>query len=293
MSIRSMTGYGRAEVDGGRFRISVEFRSVNGRYLDLSFRLPRELQNMEGRLKELIQERMERGRISVTVNWDGALGGRTTVTLDEEVADAYFAGLSQLKERYHLSGPIELSTMASFPEILRFGTQEWDTDELTQLVESAATRALDDLARMKAEEGVLLAVDLRKRAEILRESLARVSARLPVRVEEGASGIRERLGRLLGDREFPQDRLAAEVALLADRLDCTEECVRFGIHVDQFLKYLSEGGAAGRRLNFLLQELGREVNTIGSKANDTLISHEVVLLKEELERIREQVQNVE
>jgi len=116
---------------------------------------------------------------------------------------------------------------------------------------------------------------------------------MPIRVEEGASGIRERLARLLGDREFPQERLAAEVALLADRLDCTEECVRFGIHVDQFLKYLAEGGTAGRRLNFLLQELGREVNTVGSKANDTLVSHEVVLLKEELERIREQVQNVE
>ena len=293
MPIRSMTGYGRALVEDGRLRLAVEIRSVNQRFLDVVFRTPRELQPLEGRFKEIIQEKIERGRVSLVLNGEGLGGARTSITLDEELSDSYFAALSQLKERFHLPGEIQIGTMAGLPELLHFGQPEWALEDVKPLAERAVVQAVDDLVRMKAEEGELLGHDLRRRAESLRDRLGRINTRMPERSLEAARALEERLVRLVGDRDFPPDRLAAEVALLAERLDCTEECVRFGIHVDQFLRYLADGDNPGRRLNFLLQEMGREVNTMASKANDALVSQEAVLMKEELEKMREQVQNVE
>jgi uncharacterized protein (TIGR00255 family) len=291
--LRSMTGYGRAELEEGGTRVEVEMRSVNHRFLDVVFRTPRELQPVETRIKELIQEKIERGRISVSVNLNGAAGSRTSVSLDENLSEGYFTALSQLKERLKLPGTVDLATLAGMPDLFRYTQTSWDLEEISALTLRSAAIAVDDIVRMKAEEGELLALDLHRRADGLRGRLARMTARMPERSDEGARALHERLNRLLGDRDFPQERLAAEVAILAERLDCTEECVRFGIHVEQFLKYLSDGTAPGRRLNFLLQEMGREVNTMAVKANDAIVSQEAVLVKEELEKMREQVQNVE
>lgn len=292
--LRSMTGFGQADAEDGGHRISVEIRSVNHRYLDVVFRTPRELQALEGRLREAVQERMERGRVSVVVDW-APNGGDSAIAirLDESLSDAYFQALQRLRERHGLTGEIEIGTMAALPDLFRPREEAADLETLWSTVRQATARALDDLVRMREEEGVRLAEDLRLRIEVVRASLARIRERLPERLRETTSSLRERLARLLGDREFPEERLAAEVALLADRLDCTEECVRFEIHLDQFLRYLTDQSAVGRRLNFLLQEMGREANTLGSKANDAGIAQEVVTIKEELEKIREQVQNIE
>lgn len=292
--LRSMTGFGQADIAGAGRRISVEIRTVNHRYLDVVFRTPRELQALEGRLREMVQERMERGRVSLVLEWEsGGAGQAGAVRLDEALADAYYQALQGLRERYALDGRIEIGTLAALPDLFRSPAESASLEEVWGAVRETTVRALDDLVRMREEEGARLAQDLRQRVEVLRASLARIRERLPERLRETTSAMRERLNKLLGDREFPEDRLAAEVALLADRLDCTEECVRFEIHLDQFLRYLADDAAVGRRLNFLLQELGREANTLGSKGNDAVIAQEVVVIKEELERIREQVQNIE
>jgi uncharacterized protein (TIGR00255 family) len=288
-----MTGYGRGEIEENGIRVSAEIKSVNNRFLEVAVKLPRFLAPLESDIRGTVQKRLSRGRLFVDISWDEPGGPAETVVLDEAAADVYYKLLQSLKERFGLSGEVDLATFASLPDLLKKEVQEWEPARALPIVGEALGVALDDLVEMKTKEGVALADDLRQRLSLMLTRLEAIEKRAPERVEELRERLAKRLKELNENGEYDEALLTQEVVIFAERTDYTEECVRFKIHCENFIDYLGSGGAVGRKLNFLLQELGREANTIGSKAGDALVSENVVLIKEELEKVREQVQNIE
>jgi uncharacterized protein (TIGR00255 family) len=292
-----MTGYGRGEVVVDGLRLGAEVRSVNHRFCELSARLPRALAAYEAEARKIVQERTQRGKISLVVAWggDGDEGHDPTgsLKLDERTADRYMELLGAMKRKYHLSGDVDIRTLASLPSVFTWTDEGRDSDFYLGLVRDVVTQATDELIRMKETEGEALRKDLEARVEGIRRRVALVRERAPLKVKETIDRFRERIRLLLDGGELPEERIAQEVAILSDRLDATEECVRLEAHCDHFSKLLREEATPGRKLNFLLQEMGREINTIGSKCSDVATVEQVIEVKEELERIREQVQNIE
>ena len=295
--VRSMTGYGRGEALTDGLRLEAEVRSVNHRFCEVSARLPRAFAAFEADARKIIQDHVSRGKLSLVVSWaeNGEDSGEpgATLTLDERAADRYVELLRRVQTKYRLSGEVDLRTFASLPNIFTWQEPGRSTEFYLGLLRDAVEKATRELIRMKETEGEALKRDLVSRAGLVRSRVARIRERAPERVRETHEKMKERVRGLISEIEIPEDRLLMEIALLSDRLDCTEECVRLEAHCDHFLKYLDEESAPGRKLNFLLQEMNREINTIGSKSNDVAIVEQVVEVKEELERIREQVQNIE
>lgn len=292
MPVSSMTGYGRWETRVSGLTLSVEIRAVNHRNLEPSIRLPGPLLTAEQRVRELLQERLDRGRVSLTAELNGR-DGLEILEPDEERIRAYLELAERLKRRYDLPGEVDLNTILRLPDVMARRTREVSPEETLPALEKATEKALDGMVRMRRREGAALAKDMRARIRSMRTALGRVEKRAKGSPGRAVTELRARLDKLLGETPVDEERLASEAALLADKLDTTEEIVRARSHLDQFLLLLREGGPVGRQLNFLLQELNREINTIGSKANDAEIAREVVALKEETERLREQVQNLE
>jgi uncharacterized protein (TIGR00255 family) len=291
--IRSMTGYGAAEIERNGQRLGAEIRSVNHRFCEVSVRAPKAVLLFEDQIRQLIQDRFSRGKFNLTLSWSGAGGEGEVLRLNEAVADRYVALMSQLRERYGLSGDLDLRTLATLPDLFAWEHSAMSDEETWVMVQELVGRACDSMNQMKGREGAALAADLEKRLGILRAQLRHVAERAPLRPGEAKDRMVSRIKPLLDDVEMDPVRIAQEVAMLADRLDCTEECVRLDAHLDQFRHLIEGPELAGRKLNFLLQEMNREANTIGSKANDVEIAHAVIVMKEEIERLREQVQNVE
>ncbi len=292
MAVSSMTGFGRWETRISGLSLTVEIRSVNHRYFETSLRLPGALASFEEEIRGILQSSLDRGRVSVTIEMSGG-DERERYVPDPERVKAYVSLARDLVKKHGLPGGLDVATLLQLPDVLVRRTAEVEGAQLWPHVEKGVRKALREMMQMRRREGRTLAADLRKRLAGIRKGLTRVEKMAARRAPAAARELRRRLEKLLGDVPLNEDRVAQEAAALADRLDCTEEIVRARSHVDQFLRFLSEGGAVGRKLNFLLQELHREVNTVGSKANDAAISREVVLLKEEVERLREQVQNLE
>jgi len=290
-----MTGYGRGEVASEGLRLEAEVRSVNHRFCEVSARLPRAFSPFEGEARKIIQDRVSRGKITLVASWGGDEGAEPAgvLTLDERAADRYMELLRALKRKYDLSGDLDVKTFASLPNLFTWEEPGRSADLYLDLLRRVVSAAVDELIATKETEGAALQRDLSARIDSVRENVATVRRRAPERVRETHEKMKARVRDLLGEIEVPEDRMLQEIALLSDRLDCTEECVRLEAHCDHFLKYLDEEAAPGRKLNFLLQEMNREINTIGSKSNDAAIVERVVQVKEELERIREQVQNIE
>ena len=291
--IRSMTGYGSAEVERDGQRLTAEIRSVNHRFFEVSIRAPKLVSLFEDQIRQVIQERFSRGKIMLSITWSGAGETGEVLKVNELVVDRYVKLLEELRGRYQLDGGLSLETLATLPDVFTWEHTALTDEETWTLIENLVGRACDNMNGMKAREGQALARDLDGRLKIIRDELDKISARAPLRPPEARERLMGRVQSLLGDVEMDPIRIAQEVALMADRLDCTEECVRLAAHIDQFRALIEGGELAGRKLNFLLQEMNREANTIGSKANDVEIAHGVVVIKEELERLREQVQNVE
>ena len=295
--VRSMTGYGRGEVVVDGLRLAAEVRSVNHRFCELSARLPRLFASYEAEARRIVLERTNRGKINLVVTW-GENGEETrepagTLTLDERAADRYAELLKRLQTKYRLSGEVDVKTFAALPGLFVWGDEGRDPEFYLGLLKQVVSKATDDLIRMKETEGAALRKDLDERVDSVRRRVASIRERAPLKVRETAEKFRERIRQLLDGGELPEERLAQEVAILSDRLDSTEECVRLLAHCDHFVKVLGEEATPGRKLNFLLQEMNREINTIGSKSADVAIVEQVVEVKEEIERIREQVQNIE
>jgi len=291
--IRSMTGYGSADLERSGQRLNAEIRSVNHRFCEVSLRAPKLVGLFEDQIRQLIAERFSRGKFSLSITWSGAGESGEVLKVNEAVTDRYVALLDQLRQRYRLDTGLDVRTLATLPDVFTWEHTALSDEETWTLLKAVIEKACDNMNAMKAREGDALAHDLVLRLKLIREQLDHVAARAPLRPVEAKERLEARIKALLDDVEMDPLRIAQEVAFMADRLDCTEECVRLAAHLDQF-RHLAEGPEpAGRKLNFLLQEMNREANTIGSKANDVEIAHAVVIIKEELERLREQVQNVE
>ncbi len=292
-----MTGYGRGEVLADGLRLTAEVRSVNHRFCELSVRLPRALSTLEAEARKLLTERLTRGKISLTVTWGGEgeqqAEPSATLRLDTHAADRYMTLLREVKAKYGLAGDIDVRSFASLPNVFVWEEPGSDADAYVAALRDVVSRATDDMVRMKEMEGETLRNDLEARVDSIRTRVAQIRERAPERLRDARIRLRERVNLLLEEGEIPEERVAQEVAILTDRLDCTEECVRLEAHCAHFRKLLEKESTPGRKLNFLLQEMNREINTIGSKSSDVPIVEQVVEVKEELERIREQVQNIE
>jgi uncharacterized protein (TIGR00255 family) len=291
--IRSMTGYGSAELERSGQRLTAEVRSVNHRFCEVSVRGPKVALAFEDQIRQLIQDRFSRGKFNLTITWMGAGEKGEVLKLNEGVAQRYVDLMAQLKARFGLKGDVDLATVAALPDLFTWEHTAMSDEESWALVRGVVEAACENMILMKDREGDALTRDFEKRLHAIRTQLDKVSERAPLRPVEAKERMVARIKPLLDDVEMDPIRIAQEVALLADRLDCTEECVRLAAHLDQFRHLIEGPELAGRKLNFLLQEMNREANTIGSKANDVEIGHAVIVMKEEIERIREQVQNVE
>lgn len=292
--MRSMTGFGTAAADTAWGRLSVEMRSLNHRFSEVSVRLPRELAPLEERVRAAVQRRVQRGRVEVAIARDGAAPRPRAVRADLTLAREYLAAAADLAAALNLRGEVTLNQVLAFPDVIRLEETREDAGIIWVDLESIVAAALDGLVRMREEEGARLAADARARLERIEGVLAGVGERSRHVVVEFAARLRQRLSELLGEVGVEEDRLVAELALFAERSDITEEMTRLSSHLAAARETVGEGGGAiGRKLEFLLQEMGRETNTIGAKANDLEISRAVITIKSELESLREQVQNIE
>jgi len=291
--IRSMTGFGRRQAPWQDGSVTVEMRSVNHRFLEIACRLPRPLSHLEDSFKKAIQQRCTRGRIDISVTVQGGKGRTGSVNLDQPLAKQYHQALRTLKKSLKLSGSIDLALMAGLRDVVSISDQPTEDPKLAKTVQQLTTKALTDLEDMRTREGKALAEDMRARIQTIRGHQTLIAGRSPLLAPEAFNRMKVRVEKLL-ESEIPDpSRLYQELAVYADRGDITEEIVRLDSHMIQFEQTLNRTESVGKTLDFLLQEIGREVNTIGSKANDADIAGHVVQMKAELERIREQVQNVE
>ncbi len=293
--IRSMTGYGRAEsiIMGRKFVI--EMKSVNHRYLEVSLRLPGMLLFLEPEIKKRIGERFIRGRIEAAVRVDanGTDEGVGRFTLNVPLARNYHALLSQLKDELHLDDAITLATMAGFRDLFVPAESLQDPALLWDGLAGVLEQAIRMLTEMRTREGESLERDLTARLGLVTGSLEEIAAKAPQVVVEYQRRLGDRIRELTGAVMIDDARLLQEVAIMAERSDITEEIVRFRSHIAQFTDLLRVGDGTGRKIDFLIQEMGREVNTIGSKSSDVEISRNVIEIKSELAKLREQVQNIE
>jgi uncharacterized protein (TIGR00255 family) len=291
--IKSMTGFGRRQgvwLDG---TVTIEVRSVNHRFLEASIRLPKAMGNLEDSFKKAVQEHCARGRVEMTVLLQAGRGSARSLQLDAGLAKQYYQTLRSLQRTLKLGGTIDIGLLAGFRDIIVLSDQPVDDPKLAKLVERLGLQALQDLAKMRKKEGALLAHDLLTRLKLIGELKMQVAERAPAVAQESFGRMKERIKKLLNGDMLDIHRLHQELALYADRCDITEELVRLDAHMIQFQQTVHSVQPVGKTLDFLLQEMGREINTIGSKANDAAIAAAVVQMKAELERLREQVQNVE
>lgn len=288
-----MTGYGRAEGSYKGRPLAVELRSVNHRYCDVVVRLPKLLTPLEETLKKKVQDRFSRGHIELSINFNGGANAPKQFKLDLESAEAYHRILKKLKGALHLSGEIDVALMSHFREIIAVSEPAEDLAPLARFVDRMLERSVRSLEKMRGEEGKALSEDLVSHLDEMDRMLGLIKQQEKKAVHAYHERLQKRVSELTQGIAIDPARLAQEVAILVDRSDISEETARLKTHLEQFRKMLQKEEAVGRALEFLLQEMNREVNTIGSKANEVAISMQVVSMKSELEKIREQVQNIE
>ncbi len=289
-----MTGYGKGEASSSGFRIKVELKSVNNRYLDITVKLPRYLIYLEESIKKLIKEKLGRGKVDVFINLDFESISSLEVKVDIPLAMNFKNALSDLKDQLQIEDSIRLSNILSIPDVIRTEKRDLDEASVWQTLRSAIDSALSQIVVMRESEGQQLKLDMLEKLGKIEEITSEVKIRSPLVVEEYRRKLNERIAALLEEPAIiDQDRLAMEVAIYADKSSIDEELTRMNSHIAQFRSIIEEDGAVGRKLDFLIQEFNREVNTIGSKSSDSIIVNKVVDLKSEIEKIREQVQNIE
>jgi uncharacterized protein (TIGR00255 family) len=291
--IKSMTGYGRVEALCDGRNIVVEAKSVNHRFLEIGLRTPALLYPLEMEYKKKIGERFKRGRIDISIRLEGEGVEPSRVNLNMEVARDYFDVLTRLKNEFDIQEPVSLKTLIGFRDIFTPPTEtQLDADFLDQ-VEKTLQEALSMLVNMRQDEGIALFSDMQMRLQSIQKTTETIQLRAPQVVMEYQKRLSDRIKELTAGFEIDPARLAQEVAIMADRCDITEEIVRMQSHISQFEALLQSDEAEGRKIDFLLQEMNREINTIGSKGNDVEIARQVIDVKSELGKLREQAQNIE
>ena len=293
--VKSMTGFGRGEYNDGKSNMIAEIKSVNHRYSDISVRMPRRYQFAEDAVRSTVKQHISRGKIDVQISVEYIAESDIKVELNKPLAEQYIQNFKVLKDEYGVQGEVTLELLSGMPEVLKQSSDVEDEDEIRQSIIKATDSAAENLEKMRAVEGEKLAEDLLERADLIKAMVGEIevkAADLPGFYKEK---LRARIDELLdGASVVPEDRLAQEVAIFADHADITEEITRLRSHMDQMKSIINESkGADGKKLDFLVQEMNREANTIGSKANDLGITEVMLRIKSEVEKIREQVQNIE
>lgn len=288
-----MTGYGRGENTVNGYTITVELRSVNNRYLDCNVRIPRLYLFAEEAIKSRVQNTISRGKVDVFVTLESTGEQKLNVSLNKPVADGYYTALRELANTYELSNDISVSLLSRFPEVLVAEKAEDDVEQTAKDICSVLDHALADFDQMRTREGARLKDDILSRALTIEEKVSLVEKRSPETVSEYRARLEARMNEVLANTQLDPARILTEAAIFADKVAVDEETVRLRSHIAQLREMLEKGGAVGRKLDFLIQEFNREANTIGSKCSDIEIARHVVDVKAEIEKIREQIQNLE
>ena len=292
--LKSMTGYGRAKIENDEREISVEIKSVNHRFLDLNIKVPRLYAYLEDMIKKTVQQFLVRGKVVIYVTVKEREGSDIKVSPNMPVIESYLQAAKAISEKFGLSdSDIKLIDIMKLPDAISADKEEQDAEIISSQVESVLTCALNEYDAMRQTEGTRLCEDILRRGQLIGSFVDYIESRSPVSVTEYREKITQRMKELLDGSDFAQQRILAEAALFADKVSVTEEIVRLRSHLKQLDSMVRGSVAAGRKLDFLIQELNREANTIGSKANDYDIAKTVVDLKAEIEKIREQIQNLE
>jgi len=293
--IKSMTGFGRSEYTDGKRNIVVEIRSVNHRYCDISFKMPRRYSFAEDRLKSAVKDILRRGKVDVTMMVENITEDDINIRLNTMVARQYYNNLKELQTEFGLGGDITLQLLAEMPDVMKVVPNLEDEEEIYKSLEKPVLEAAKKLDEMRTLEGAKLAEDILKRSEIIRACVKEIEARSPEVTKLYAEKMKDRIKELIGSNvTVPEDRILMEAAIFADKCSITEELVRLDSHIVQLNSIISRSNQPdGKKLDFLVQEMNREANTIGSKANDLEITNKVLEIKSEIEKIREQVQNIE
>ncbi|MFN2257211.1 MAG: YicC/YloC family endoribonuclease [Desulfuromonadaceae bacterium] len=291
--MQSMTGYGKGNSITDSARYTAEIKTVNHRYTDVSVKLPRALMFLENEVKNWVTSVLHRGKVDVYLSREGDAVEVLRPQLNAGVAEAYVQVYQELIDRFGLAQDIPISMLAAQKDVVVLSEPEIDASNAREGLKHAVTEALEATVQMRRTEGKSMEEDIVVRLQTLEELLHAIEVRTPQVVEEWQQKLHKRLDNLLQEAEVDPQRVAQEVAVFADRCDISEEVVRFNSHIAQMRDLLTQSGAIGRQMDFLLQELNREANTMGSKSNDAELTRNVVALKAELEKIREQVQNIE
>lgn len=293
--IKSMTGFGRGEYNDGKRNITVEIKSVNHRYSDISVKMPRRYGFAEDKIKAAIKEKLRRGKVDVSVMVENITENDINIKLNQPIAKQYYENLKVLQQDFQLSGDISLQLLATMPDVMKAIADVDDEDEITKAILIPVNQAADDLETMRRTEGEKLAADLKEKGKNIKTILDQIEERAPSVVKDYTVRLKERIIELLdGNATMPEERILTEAAIFADKSSIDEEITRLNSHLDQLEKILTSGGdTQGKKLDFLVQEMNREANTIGSKANDIIITNHMLEIKSEIEKIREQVQNIE
>jgi len=293
--IKSMTGFGRGEYTDGKRNITVEIKTVNHRYTDISVRMPRRYSFAEDKIKNKIKETVSRGKVDVSIAVENVTEDDVTVKLNTMVAKQYYDNLKELSRTFEVAGDITLQFLSTLPDVMKAVPDVEDEDEITKSLLVPVEMACQKLDDMRSVEGEKLAEDLIMRGKLIRDLTAKIKERSPKMVQEYTEKLRERIKELVGGNvAVPEDRILMEAAIFADKCSITEELVRLDSHIIQMENIITKSNQPdGKKLDFLVQEMNREANTIGSKSNDIEITSYMLDIKAEVEKIREQVQNIQ
>ncbi|MBE6828366.1 MAG: YicC family protein [Ruminococcaceae bacterium] len=291
--IKSMTGYGRAEEIIDNMNIAVEFKSVNHRYFEFNAKVPRIYGFLEEKLKSFTNSLVSRGKIDCYVSIDNLEDTQTEISVNHALAEGYYNAVQDIAEKLGIDGEISAAAVSRYPDVISVHKAADDEDRIWQSVKSVAEKAVAKFIEMRLTEGERLKADVLSRADFIIECVGFIEQRSPETVREYNDKLRERMKELLGDAAVDEQRLLNEAAVYADKIAVAEETVRLRSHIDQLRSFMNSDEAVGRKLDFLVQEINREANTIGSKAQDVEIARKVIAVKAEVEKIREQIQNIE
>ena len=291
--IKSMTGFGRSEIVKGNRKISVEIKSVNHRYLEAGIKMPKKLNVFESRMRDLLKKYATRGKIDIFINYEDDSESQVNLKFNQNIADEYMAIFNNMSEKYNLKNDMTVGGLARFPEVITMDEVQEDEEELWHFIEEAMKAALEQFVNTRILEGENLKKDLLGKLDHMEELVAFVEKRSPEIMKEYRSKLESKVKELLGDTTIDESRIATEVIIYADKICVDEETVRLRSHIEHARKCLNEDGGIGRKMDFMAQEMNREANTTLSKANDIEISNAAIDLKTEIEKVREQIQNIE
>lgn len=291
--IRSMTGFGRAIEQIGGLDVTVEIKSVNHRYFEFSSRIPRVYQFLEEKLKSLCQQSISRGKVEISVIIEDNNDSSSVVEINHSFASAYIDALKELSKEYKIKNDVKVSTVASHPDMFKVKRQILDDETVTNAVMTVASKAIENFVAMREVEGKKLAEDIMNRTNFILDKVSFIEEESPETVKAYRERLENKIKELLADAKVDEQRLITETAIFADKVAVDEETVRLRSHIEQLHTYLNADGSIGKKMDFIVQEMNRETNTIGSKCQNVEIAHTVVDIKSEIEKIREQVQNIE